>query len=330
MRLIDVLIRKQNNFDLLRLLCSLLVIAGHAVPLQDAPPQYTKYVAYSNTSLDRIGVLLFFFLSGLLVTSSLSRTSSLISFVMSRILRIWPALIVNVLLLSLLFGPIVTNLSFSFYFINVNTYTFILNNILFNTQFTLPGVFTHIYYNSTVNGSLWTLKWETLLYFTLVLCKWRFRSHLSLLLIIFLLASSSFFLFSSLVSGVIIAFFVGVVFYLYAHFIKFSFYYIILSIIFIAAGLTSSYYLSLLYLGLFMFSLYFFTSPLVMQIRLPIDISYGIYLWSFPIQQCSQLYFSDYTFFLRLLFSFFISCFFGVLSWYIIEQPFLKLKRFLR
>ena len=61
---------------------------------------------------------MFFCLSGFLVAGSLERCRTPISFAGLRIFRIFPALVVEVLLSALILGPLLTHYSLKMYFMN--------------------------------------------------------------------------------------------------------------------------------------------------------------------------------------------------------------------
>ena len=102
-------------------------------------------------------------MSGYLIASSWLASSSPKSFLIKRALRIFPALIVAVLLSVFVIGPMVTQFSLGRYLAADGTWTY-LQNILLVTRYELPGVFTGNIYPDVVNGSLWTLPLEVLMY----------------------------------------------------------------------------------------------------------------------------------------------------------------------
>lgn len=149
---------KANSFDIIRLFAALLVVYGHAFPLtmQQAP-------TFAGNSVQAIGVKIFFVISGYLIMGSWIRDPSLWRFGLRRILRIMPALAVVVTLTILVLGPITSFLSAKEYFSNPRTWTY-LTNILFRPQYDLPGVFGDNPYPNAVNGSLWSLPAEIAMY----------------------------------------------------------------------------------------------------------------------------------------------------------------------
>ncbi|MFA0209146.1 hypothetical protein AB4536_19890, partial [Vibrio cyclitrophicus] len=56
------------------------------------------------------------------------------------------------------------------------------------------------------------------------------------------------------------------------------------------------------------------------------DISYGVYIYAFPIQQALISSFPEFYFSLYVFFSFFVVVSVSIFSWKFVEKPFLKLK----
>lgn len=153
-----------NNFDFLRLLLASFVIISHSyalLGLEDSEPlrRLTGSIVFSG-----IGVGGFFVLSGFLIYQSVLNSASLAIFVKKRFWRIFPALAVVVLCSTFVLGPVCTDLSLSAYFTDHKTYSYLLKNILLvPSDNILPGVFNHNY-RPEINGSLWTLRYEVLCY----------------------------------------------------------------------------------------------------------------------------------------------------------------------
>lgn len=100
---------------------------------------------------------MFFALSGFLITGSATRLR-LRDFLINRGLRIFPALVVEVVLCALVLGPIFTQLTVADYFANPGTWHY-FTNLYGWINFKLPGVFVDLP-NSDVNRSLWTVPYE--------------------------------------------------------------------------------------------------------------------------------------------------------------------------
>ncbi len=159
-----------NHLDIMRLVAAVLVVFSHAFNLSHGKVLGKQYEPFWQLSKGQItvggvAVLIFFIISGFLITASFERDKNLLSFFQKRCLRIYPGLIIVVALTALVMGPLMTNLSLADYFKNPDTYRYLINNIGFiRYQDTLPGVFTDNPVPNFVNGSLWTLKYELLCY----------------------------------------------------------------------------------------------------------------------------------------------------------------------
>jgi peptidoglycan/LPS O-acetylase OafA/YrhL len=109
---------------------------------------------------------MFFALSGFLVAGSLERSKTLLTFLGLRVIRIYPALAVEVLLSALLIGPAVTALPLASYFRDPVLWHYFLNTIG-DIHYVLPGVFENNPWPKTVNAQLWTVPVELMCYITL-------------------------------------------------------------------------------------------------------------------------------------------------------------------
>lgn len=127
-------------------------------------------VALFGLNVVYLGLGIFFFLSGNLIFESLTNDRS-VGFLARRILRIWPALAVTVLVVVLFVGPIVSSLSLNQYASNEKTIRYFAN-LLFITQHDLPGVFEANPYPLSSNGSIWSIPLEFMLYLGLWLLVW--------------------------------------------------------------------------------------------------------------------------------------------------------------
>jgi len=146
---------------MLRLFAASLVFHSHFFALRgDMEPSlpWTPGASYGAE-----GVLIFFAISGSLVgRSALNRSTT--DFLISRFLRIQPALIACTLLLICV-GAAITTLPLAAYIAHPDTLNFLnIAAIWINTcRDTLPGVFVGRRFID-IDGSLWTLRYEVLCY----------------------------------------------------------------------------------------------------------------------------------------------------------------------
>lgn len=149
-----------NNFNILRIFLSLGVVCYHIHVLsQKAELSILSKIFDADRCVQG-----FFIVSGYLVMKSYSRSHSVKEYFIKRLKRIYPAYLV-VILLSVIMGMFITTYSLPYYFSSPELYKYIGANISFLNflQPSLPGVFEENYLTA-VNGSLWTLKIEVSFY----------------------------------------------------------------------------------------------------------------------------------------------------------------------
>jgi peptidoglycan/LPS O-acetylase OafA/YrhL len=161
---VSPLLHNENNLDIVRYYLSFAVLFAHFAEL-------TGTVNYFPTS-SYTAVGGFFMLSGFLVFFSYLRSKSLLQYFKRRAQRIMPPYVAIVLLCAVC-GVLLTNMPASEYFTSPQFWQYLGANLTFANflQPSLPGVFEGQVYES-VNGSLWTMKVEILLYISIPLAAW--------------------------------------------------------------------------------------------------------------------------------------------------------------
>lgn len=165
-------IDRGNHFDLLRLVAALGVFAAHG----DFLYRLQLPVPFPGHSLGSLAVYVFFFISGYLVCLSWSREPEWAAFWIKRAMRIFPGLVVAVAFSVFVLGWAVTTLPSADYWHAPGTWINFANNAvgLASVQ-TLPGVFESNPFARTVNGSLWTIRYEVAMYLLLAALAWTAR-----------------------------------------------------------------------------------------------------------------------------------------------------------
>ena len=108
---------------------------------------------------------IFFFISGLTVTNSLLQKNSATEFMLARFFRIWPALAAVLVLMAFVAGPLLTDWGASSYLVSPGPRAYTLDNLLLTSNDELPGVFTGAGYKfHEVIITLWTLRYEVAAY----------------------------------------------------------------------------------------------------------------------------------------------------------------------
>ena len=163
-RIADAWAGGRNNFNLIRLVAAWLVIYGHAWAVTASPggdlvTWLTQFKFAGGVAVD-----VFFVVSGFLIAASLERNDAR-GYLVSRALRILPALAVCVALSVFVLGPLLT--MSPGYWRHADTWRYLWTNAsLWSNAYFLPGVFETLP-NHAVNGSLWTLPIEARLYLAL-------------------------------------------------------------------------------------------------------------------------------------------------------------------
>lgn len=268
-------------FDWLRLLGALAVVLGHSYVLLDQPPPMI-----GTAALHSVGVMLFFFVSGYLITGSWLSDPHLIRFATKRALRIMPALLVVVWITTFVLGPLIT--SDTTYLWKSETWTYLWRNSLLLPFHQLPGVFESNP-SSAVNGSLWTLPVEVFMY-----------AMTPLLIFAGRWAALAF----------------GVLLFLYP-----------INAEVVGFGLQGASSVIPFYLLGACLRLSNIQIPNLGAYPLPADISYGVYLTAFPVQQTLIHLFPSIDVFSLTLGTLAIVAPLGWLSWIYVEKPMLGLAR---
>ena len=157
-----------NNLNLLRLIAAFAVMVSHAWPIVHGPgtPEPLQATGYT---LGTIAVMVFFGLSGFLIAASWLRDPNPGRFVRRRARRILPGLWGMLALCVFVLGPIASTLGAWEYLLAAQTWRFLfINATLMPVEPILPGVFDQNPYPAAA-GSIWTLHYEALCYLSLAI-----------------------------------------------------------------------------------------------------------------------------------------------------------------
>lgn len=336
---------RNNNLNFIQFAAALLVIYSHAFPIARGSNvgELLKDLTNSAHSFGNLAVAVFFIISGFLVSDSYERSQSFLRYMKARVLRIFPGLIGVISISVLVLGPCVTTLSPRDYFSSQQTWEYWKNLFLNPLYWELPGVFTRNLYSASVNGSLWTIPYQFGLYVGLGLLGMagllRYRKVNLALFILFcflhlfpdnrLLAHDVRFL-NLMVSDWLtlsMYFTAGMCAYAYRDSIRLTAYGALLAVggilmsIFCGAG----YFIATAVFGTYLI-LYVGYALRPVQLRLA-SLSYGIYIYGFPVQQLwTHIFGGSMNPYLNMLLS--IPCVL-ILAWLseiLIEKPAMKLR----
>ncbi|OJT51764.1 acyltransferase family protein [Pseudomonas moraviensis] len=337
---------KYNNIDLIRILAAILVLVAHSWPLTGSEVDPVAFVTGGLIGGGSLAVCVFFVLSGLLVTkSALERSAE--DYVVSRLLRIVPALLLVSLFDVIVIGGFFTTLGFREYVTSSITFDHLLNFMVFPIQYNLPGVFEGGTYPH-VNGSLWTLPIECSLYIFLpILVMFRLLTKrmaaLSLLIFISISIYSSLYLnISDANRGAFIFkavqawsflhyglfFFIGSFSYIYRKEIPLSGALAILMAIamYVAKGTASQ--TAVLYLTVSYITIFIAVGiPQVFSLKRIGDLSYGTYIFAWPVQKAVITAFALTNPVAVIIFALPLTLVLAYGSWKYVERPMLNLKR---
>lgn len=343
--------RKNNTFDYIRIILAIFVIIAHSYPIFFGVGESDFITKILRTeSLGGIAVIGFFILSGFMITQSILNSKSIKEFFLKRVIRLFPGLIVMLLLTVFVLGPIVYNGNIENYFRNTGTWKYLIQNInLFgNTAYSIEGIFMNNPYPAAINGSLWSLKHEFILYIILMilsLCSilkdrkfMLFITGISIVIYVLNIPFSP--IFNSLTHiGIIMEitqfvklmmyFFIGATIYLYKDKIKMNIKYFIFCLLILLTGISLNVTKYALILTMPYILMYIGTIKLKKNYLKKIgDFSYGLYIYAFPIQQLIVYYFkNNITIWTYMFLSIIITSLFAIISTYLIDNNMKKIKK---
>ncbi len=323
-----------NNFDFIRIFAALLVLYSHHFALTgQLEPQFLGLTTFGGAA-----VFIFFSVSGYLVTSSWYNDPNFLRFSIKRILRIWPGLILVVLLSTFILGPVVSKIKFDEYFHDPIT-TFYLRWIWLKESYYLPGVFGGNPYKGAVNGSLWTIPLEVKCYVVIALLgalnvlkiKPLFFCLILLYLVWFFFKSSPDLGNQVRYSRQLGAYFLmGSALYLTEKIWINKKIIILIAIFAIGFALYKSGYKNTSLLLVIPSAVILFgvsSTPFLSKFGRYGDPSYGIYLFAFPVQQTTIMYMlPSINFYTSLFISGAVTIGLAYISWYLVEKQAIKLK----
>lgn len=330
---------RTTGFDFLRLGLALAVFVWHlqstSVGRELAMETWNSWLKVVPTAI----LPMFFALSGFLVSGSLERCRTTGYFLFLRMIRIFPALAVEVWLSALILGPFLTEIALGDYFRSADFQAYLLNTIGI-ISFSLPGVFEANNYAGVVNAQLWTVPWELECYVAIaVISLLKLYQSRRIAILLALLLTAMFVL--TYIHGdlperhlggrALVGYFLfGVLFYRLRAFIPFDprLFWLCLCTSVIAGSFHGGGYLIFLpltyvtiYIGLQTWKL-----PAFMHWG---DYSYGIFLYHFVVQQTMVASFDwAQSMILNGVASLVATVILAMLSWHLVELPFQSTRKY--
>lgn len=330
-----------NGFHVMRIALAIVVILYHTVVTSDGVWWDMTYWYGDFRGLLLAMLPMFFALSGFLVAGSLDRTPKLSQFLTLRVIRLVPALAVEVLLCALILGPLVTTLPLNEYFSDGGFWAY-FRNIFGDVHFTLPGVFLDVPYPNVVNASLWTVPLELqgygMLALMMILGLTKRRWILAALILgVCLLEPIRRFAINEPLIAVgpgegwmlITCFFCGILVYLFRDKLTFSYW---LGALAFVAAVACFHFRPTHYWGAPLIAYATVVMGLAKMPRIPVisngDYSYGLYVFAFPIQQLFAHAFPHMReWYWNGLFTLTLGFAYAAFSWHCVENPVLKRKK---
>jgi peptidoglycan/LPS O-acetylase OafA/YrhL len=330
-----------SGFDYLRLFLAVSVILWHTIIVCYGLEAETSIWMGPLRPFCYAIVPAFFALSGFLVAGSLER-NSISQFLALRVMRIFPALAVEVFISALIIGPIFTTESMQSYFGSNEFFSYFLN-VIGDIHYKLPGVFSVLPWPDVVKLQLWTVPVELNCYLTIttlaligvtkrpnMLALMTIGGALLITVIYCLGLRAQHVLNSRPANGVLIlSFLFGVCLYKLRRRIPFNWAVCILSFAVYVVLVQDTRFLHLSAVPLAYVTI--FIGCLNPRKTFPIvgaDYSYGIYLYGFPLQQCvSSLLPSNRYWYVNAALSIPLAVFCAFLSWQSLESKILSRKK---
>jgi peptidoglycan/LPS O-acetylase OafA/YrhL len=340
--------RRQNNIGFLRLALALLVVFAHSFVVAPERAEPFARLTHGQATSGRLAVDAFFVLSGFLITASYERSSSLLSFLKKRIARIYPAFAAVSVLAAVCFVPFGGGRVEGHGLLGKTG--LLLTSIVRLKDIKSSGAFAGNPFPYVVNVSLWTISYEFLCYLgvailglTMVL---RCRRALAAMFAVSIVVSVLYTYFQwhsphSLLgvlfgypqawARLIPMYLAGVVFYLYRDVIKLNHWGAIVSVgaMAIACVIPLGYTLLFPVFGTYLLIYLAFWERLSLHRVMRFgDLSYGTYLYAFPIQQLLVQHFELRNSPMRLFTAatpLILAA--AALSWFLVERPALRWAR---
>jgi len=336
---------RDNNFNLIRIVAAYAVLVIHSFPLAVGNGAAVPFRDILGMTVGDIAVDVFFITSGFLVTASLLTRKSAIEFVWARVLRIFPALLVMLLLTVVGLGLFFTTLSWSSYLIDPKLYRYFLKSLtLFSgVEYELPGVFESNPYKNAVNGSLWTMPFEVKMYATLAIIWMLLRRiprcrvkafEVTILAGVCLAGILNVLAHFNLIGGghafrLSFMFFGGASLFVLRERIVLSSFVFSLFALALGVAVFNPHAFFIVYsatLAYILIYLAYVPAGYVRRYNKLGDYSYGVYIYAFPVQQSTAALIPGISVSSMVMISSVVTLAFAVLSWHLLEKHALKLK----
>ena len=338
--------RRTNSIGFLRLALATLVVVHHSFTLRHGWGEDPLWGITGQSDLGTLAVASFLVLSGFLIAASYERSSRLSRYFFHRALRLYPAFWVCLVVSITIIGPLAWSIEYG----SIAGYfrpradgplEYLVSNLsLWIKQPNIAGLF-QLNRSNLVNGSLWMLSLEAICYLALPLLavigglgkrRWIALTGLLTGWAWYVVdagwlagAGLNFRMFSTL--KIAIYFGAGVVFYAYRNSIQlrnsFAFTALVIAVLSVPFGLLN---IALLIVLPYLLLWSAFNIPLNNWEK-KADLSYGVYVYAYPIQQLILVAWPSINSAVLLMLSVLVVLPVALLSWKFVEKPALGFKR---
>lgn len=337
---------RDNNFNIIRIIAALSVLVTHSFALALGTGNAEPFRNSLGMTIGDIAVDIFFLTSGFLVTASLMIRQNIVEFIWARFLRIFPGLLIMLILTVFVMGVLITSIPATSYLTNLDVYIYFAKavTLISGVNFSLPGVFTDNPYKNTVNGSLWTMPWEIRMYIILAMVWYvlkvipTVRLKLFKIIIvtlacvggIYLLAAQIFSLSSAVTfSRLFFMFFAGATCYILKErivLLRWIFWFLFVCLFFAALNKYLFFIIYILVIAYILFYIAYVPSGYIRKYNQLGDYSYGVYIYAFPVQQSVAALVPGVSVTMMIIISTSVTIPLAVLSWHLLEKRCLDLK----
>lgn len=333
---------KQNNFGFLRLLLASLVVVSHSPEIVDGNKNREILTnIFGTITFGQLAIDGFFLISGYLILKSFYASSGLKSYLLKRVLRIYPAFIAASFFCILIVAPLSSGWAVIGQ-LGIKDWLFTVFKMSILETPSVEGVKV-----ISLNGSMWSIWLEFVCYLSIPTF-FYLGLHKRGLYLIALLGIVSIYLYTQFTqknmwlpypirldfhqsTRLLTAFLVGGAFHLFRDKISWNKQYTYIALLLLFASLFNKNFAEL---GLFVFGGYLlfnfalnYKNKLLNNIGVEADISYGVYLYAWPIQILIVQHYATINPHFLTLITLVLAAIMGYFSWILVEKPFMHMKK---
>ncbi len=327
-----------DNFSLLRLVLAAAVVVSHGYSIPTGNNTLEPLFHSTGLRLGEHAVNGFFAISGFLVTMSFLNRGPR-GYAVARLLRIVPGFVIAALVTVFVIGLMFTTLSPRAYLSHPETWRYLMQVLTgFKSAGAMPGVFTDNPHPWPM-GTVWTLRYELSLYVAVLVAGmagllrgWRVAAAFAAILFSTVIVLDAVWpdagKYLTTLVRLCLMFGLGATLYLAREFVRLSWPVLAILVFATWASFGTPLYFALLYVteayGVLVLAL---VAPLpFVSWSDRADLSYGIYLYGWPIQQVLVALYPQAAPVTLLAPALGLSAVAGFLSWTLIEKPALRFK----